>query len=244
MRQRGGGVDIVVHHQQGSGRRARRSPRRRRLGAAAAAPFQRQRHREGTALPQARTVQVTLPPCSSTRFLTSARPSPRPPCERSELRLAWVNRSNTRPVSSRLHADALVAHRQHQACPASRRRPAATSMRRSSACTWPRCPAGWPAPAPGAPCRPDHQRHRRQAQAGAGGAPRACGRTCSTPRRRWRARRQGARRVHQAARDARDVQQVVDQAGHVAHLAPDDGAALAHPGLVQAADVAAGRRRR
>jgi hypothetical protein len=47
----------------------------------------------------------------------------------------------------------------------------------------------------------------------------------------------GARERHEPARDARDVEQVVDEARHVAYLAADDGAALAHPGFVQAADA-------
>ena len=36
---------------------------------------------------------ATVPPCISTRLRTRLRPIPRPPCERSSRRSAWVNRS-------------------------------------------------------------------------------------------------------------------------------------------------------
>ncbi len=51
---------------------------------------------------------VTVPPCSATRLRTMARPSPKPPCERSSDCRFCTNRSNTRSSSSGLHPDALV----------------------------------------------------------------------------------------------------------------------------------------
>ena len=43
---------------------------------------------------------ATVPSCSSTRLFTSARPIPRPPCDRSALRSACENRSNARVARS------------------------------------------------------------------------------------------------------------------------------------------------
>ena len=40
--------------------------------------------------------------------------------------------------------------------------------------------------------------------------------------------------LHQSPGDARQIQQVIDQAGHVVDLPHDDGARLAHAGFTQA----------
>jgi hypothetical protein len=57
---------------------------------------------------------VTLPPCSSTSDFTSARPSPRPPCERSALRLGLREQVEHMAAQFGRHADAVVAdHQQH-----------------------------------------------------------------------------------------------------------------------------------
>ena len=52
-------------------------------------------------LPWPRTLSaVAVPPCSSTSRCTKHRPMPKPPCERSIDRSAWVNRSKMRGNSS------------------------------------------------------------------------------------------------------------------------------------------------
>ena len=58
---------------------------------------------------------------------TRVRPMPRPPCERSSERSAWVNRSKTRGSISGGDADAVVAHPERRP----RRRPRSARQRRS-----------------------------------------------------------------------------------------------------------------
>jgi hypothetical protein len=136
--QRGGGVDIVVHHQQAqraglaAGAPRRLSRRRARRPASAAGS------REAAARPGPGLSHTTVPPCSSTRFLTSARPSPEPALRAVGRALGLGEQVEHAGGQFRLHADALVAHRQHQL-----RRPLRPGRRSRCgaprACTWKRC---------------------------------------------------------------------------------------------------------
>ena len=51
-------------------------------------------------LPSPALLALTIPPCDSTNRRTKLSPTPRPPCDRSASRCAWVKSSNTRGNSS------------------------------------------------------------------------------------------------------------------------------------------------
>ena len=188
----------------------------------------------------------TVPPCSSTRRLTSASPMPSPPCERSTRALGLGEQVEDVRQQRRVDADAVVAmHDRHRR--RARRRPAARS-----------------APPGGGVLRRVVQQvgeHLHQALAVAATrrmrrrqvelelvcrrssiSGRACFDAAATTRaqcrRGWRSQ------LDLAARDARDVEQVVDQAGHVAHLARDDRRWPARTRLRRPARHAAGAARR
>ena len=189
----------------------------------------RQAHAEARALAEAVARALIVPPCRCTRLRTSARPMPRPPSLRSGVRLG-------------LHEQ--IEHLRHQVGVACRCRRPRLRCTPGASSTWKRT-SMWP------PSRRvlrrvgeqvrEHLPHARGIAQHAHRRPRACdtrtwwplafdqGATCSS------ASRTASREVHLAhvqrrlaVRDARDVQQVVDQVRHVLHLAFDDFAGRAH----------------
>ena len=97
MRQAVGGVLVVVDDQDAATRRRElaRSSAASRLRSGAERTH-RQPHDELAAPAVAVAARLDVPPCSSTRRLTSVRPMPRPPCDRSSDRSTWVNMSKMR----------------------------------------------------------------------------------------------------------------------------------------------------
>ena len=213
-----------------AGRAARRGRRPRPVdGAAASASAarfgQRQAHDELAALARHRhCARATLPPCSSTRLLTSARPRPETALRRGRS-CADPGRNSSKTRGSMLRADADRRCRVRAMTTAWRRRAVRSARcRRRGACSAPRWSAGWPPPGPAGSGRRASAAPGLQAASAAGGrAARAA---------RWPSRRALASTVREldglaaqldlAACDARHVQQVVDQPHQVVDLALDD----------------------
>ena len=111
-RQAVGRVPVVVHDQdaapgrRGAGRR-RRARRPAAAGGGAGGPAGGRRTRCPGRGP--RCAPRRVPPCISTSRLTSVRPMPRPPCDRSSDRSTWVNISKTLRQHLGRDADAVVA---------------------------------------------------------------------------------------------------------------------------------------
>ena len=172
-------------------------------------------------LPRPTPVAVRPTPCRRAArpgCARCARPRPRPPSRGRAPGVPCTNSSKTRGSSSRRDADAVVAHAEHRPSPprrAARDRDRAAAARRVLARRW---SAGSRPPAPAAP-------DRRRPQAVRGTSISSWCARCSSSglgdldRLRDHARASSTRcalELDLAARDARDVEQVVDQAHQVA----------------------------
>ena len=233
------GVDVVVDHQDAQ-RRRRRRPRCRRRGGGVAAGRRAARGRRtrerGCPCPAPSLAAATLPPCSSTRLLTSARPMP-------EAALRAVGRAlglgeqveHARQQLGR-DADAVVAHRACARCPR-RRCDARAAMRRLRACTWRRCSAGWRRTCTRRLLVALHERGRRRQLAASARWRRASisGRTCSTAASTIApAASSGAASSVTRPRVTRETSSRSSTRPVMwLHLARDDLAGLAHPGVVR-----------
>ena len=149
-------------------------------------PFGSTGRRTTNSLPLPGPVAVGLDACrraSRPGCLTSVRPMPRPPCERSSDRVDLGEQVEDRRQHLRRDADAVVAHAERRPRSASRstRQP---DLRRPARCTWRRCSAGWTRTCASrvGSASSVHRLGRERRPSARGPAPRSSGRPS---RRRW-----------------------------------------------------------